>query len=165
MFCTWQLQRNHPSHLPIIDVAPDSRQETWEHAAAFQFDAAAVYSHIHHLFDGHVSTKECLEDVLGRLGRQATASNKNPWSSMAPEKFLFYNSRFLRWDPQEYPHMKLLDGDVMNKQFAKESSRQQLFVGSNARRLGCELLESVRQHHYHAVPGRVPVDLFLRCCL
>ena len=57
-----------------------------------------MLEHIRMLFDTTISTKECLEDVIGTLTDTVKRGNRNPFKALAPERAFFQASQSIRWD-------------------------------------------------------------------
>lgn len=97
-------------------------QELWEHAAQHQWDLSAIHGHCHRLGDTLCSTKEMIEDNFGH-GADAKRSNKNPFKSLAPEKFHLNTSLWGRLDGEQWPKLGTLLTDWATTKTAAFSRR------------------------------------------
>ena len=69
-----------------------------------------MLEHIRMLFDTTISTKECLEDVIGTLTDTVKRGNRNPFKALAPERAFFQASQSIRWG-----RVELAEGDLLRK--------------------------------------------------
>ena len=105
------------------------RQEFWEHATQHQWDLSAIHGHCYRLGDTLASTKELIEDNFGH-GADSKRSNKNPFKSLAPEKFHLNSSLWGRLDSEQWPKLGTLLGDWATTK--KEPFSRRCNIGSFA---------------------------------
>ncbi|CAK9021499.1 Hemicentin-1 [Durusdinium trenchii] len=120
--------------------------ETWAHACAHGWQVDSVFAHIFFCFDTLVSTKECLEDVLGSLKSLAKNSNSNPFKAASPERLFLQNVLSVRWDPTEFPLLRVQPGDMGSKSFYETSTaRQTVFLPRKFKSNPCKVVEQVHE--------------------
>ncbi|CAK9065522.1 unnamed protein product [Durusdinium trenchii] len=126
----------------------DVVQQAWravEHPAA-DVEVDSVFAHIFFCFDTLVSTKECLEDVLGSLKSLAKNSNSNPFKAASPERLFLQNVLSVRWDPTEFPLLRVQPGDMGSKSFYETSTaRQTVFLPRKFKSNPCKVVEQVHE--------------------
>jgi len=113
--------------LDVVSCPPELTKDLWTHGKHCGFTESSMFQHCHRLFDTSISTKECLEDVIGSLTDCVSRGNKNPMKALAPERAFFEASRSFRWS-NEWPVLEPQHGDLENKACTTyETSRTRLF--------------------------------------
>ena len=87
----------------------------------------AVWGHIHHLFDGPVSTKECLEDVFAELSQLSRGLHKDPGRAR-PERLFTHSILANRLREEQWPRACLQKSDMTSKSFQKYKRSRATFI-------------------------------------
>ena len=92
--------------------------------------------------------------MIGELTHFARSRNKNIFKSLSPEKALIRNCTAIRWDPVEFPLMKVTAQDVQDR--AKSSfarNRFHVLVGKYAKKCGFDMNQQMKELVEKRVPG------------
>ena len=102
-------------------------QELWHHGQSKNWDIRSVWSHVYSLFDGPVSTKECLEDVFSELSHMSKSLHKDAGRA-SPERLFTHSLLANRLDEEAWPRAALEKSDMTTKSFQKYKKTRQVFI-------------------------------------
>ena len=91
-----------------------------------------MYTHLHHIFNSMISTKEVLEDMFGHLSHRNKVDNKN-LVQMSPERAFFHAVLNPRWLTDAWPTVSLQPGDLQNRKAVTVARGRNVYLPTTAK--------------------------------
>ena len=117
-----------PSDCTLLDAR--QQQDLWAHMENHSWDVSCCYAHLFRVADTLVSTKETLEDVIGRLS-DFKRDNKNPFKALSLERGHFLSTAHMQIS-EEWPLLRTTTADLMDKSCTGAFKGRAKFAGPNA---------------------------------
>ena len=120
-----------PLPLSLVQVLLILFQELWQHGKKFNWKLQSLWGHLFRISDTLGSTKECLEDILGKLG-DYKRENKNPFKCLSLERGHTLSLHHLQWGGEEWPTVRVTPSDLMDKSCTAKYKGRGKFVAATS---------------------------------